>query len=457
MTSGKISFTLNPKILLELPLQKYQKDFNFIVNGKKYPVPRLVADILSPIIRNLHYQDETIQEYYIDIKHQSQEDNLSNGQDHFSNFLDLCKCETVQLDEKEREIYSAYFYKLGNIDSYFKLHPEFISALDSENAIEFLTKIENIKNNFSITNSECIESIETVFSFIASHFDEIDKEELKKLPIETIEKIIGSGELKISEEDELLDFVLGLYQEDRKFSVLFEHVLFPNVSEEKLKLFVSEFCVEDINQRVWKSFCMCCFESDKNSLSEKEEKRYANRDKEFKMSEGKEFEGIMRNLTRETGGNIHDNGTIEITSNMIEGSDHPKNLVDYESDNRYFPSGNSKGAFACFDFKDKMVQLSSYSIRSCNENPNYYHLRNWAIEVSNDGQKWEEVDRHENEGKLNGRGFTGTFKISPENKEFYRFVRLIETGCCWHSNARYDGMFSMIEFFGKLKQPKNKK
>ena len=52
---------------------------------------------------------------------------------------------------------------------------------------------------------------------------------------------------------------------------------------------------------------------------------------------------------------------------------------------------------------------------------------------------------------------TGTFKISPENKEFYRFIRLIETGCCWHSNARYDGIFSMIEFFGKLKQPKNKK
>lgn len=142
---------------------------------------------------------------------------------------------------------------------------------------------------------------------------------------------------------------------------------------------------------------------------------------------------------------------------MIEGSDHPKNLVDYESDNRYFPSGNSKGAFACFDFKDKMVQLSSYSIRSYNGSPNYYHLRNWAIEVSNDGQKCEEVDRHENEGKLNGRGFTGTFKISPENKEFYRFIRLIETGCCWHRNARYDGIFSMIEFFGKLKQPKNKK
>lgn len=220
---------------------------------------------------------------------------------------------------------------------------------------------------------------------------------------------------------------------------------------------MKEFYVDDINGKVWKAFCRHLFVSDEKYHERKEDKRYTDKSIEFNMSEGKEFEGIMRHLTRENGGNIHDNGTIEITSNMIHESNHPKNLVDYESDNFYYPSGNDKGAFACFDFKDKLVQLSSYSIRSHNSSPNSQQLKNWAIEVSQDDQTWIEIDRRENEEKLNGSKFTATFKISPENKEFYRFIRLIETGCCWYSSTRYDGIFSMIEFFGKLHLSKTNK
>lgn len=461
MESAEITFTLNTNILKGIPFGKYQNDFDFIVSGKRYSVPRIVADLLSPIIRNLHYQDETIQEYRIDIESGNEEEasNNDDGKDDFLNFVELCNCESKQLSERQRELYSTYFFKLGNIDSYFKLHPEFISGISTENSIEILTKIESITNNFSNVshNSEYIESVEQVFSFIASHFDDIDKEGLTIFPIETIEKIICNDDLKIREEDDLLEFVMSFYEKDRRFSILFEYVLFENVSEEKLKRFVKEFYVDDINGKVWNAFCRHLFVSESNSRKDKEDKRYTDKSIEFNMSEGKEFEGIMRHLTRETGSNIHDNGTIEITSNMINGNDHPKNLVDYESENFYYPSGNSKGAFACFDFKDKLVQLSSYSIRSHNSSPNSQQLKNWAIEVSQDGQTWIEIDRRENEEKLNGSKFTATFKISPENKEFYRFIRLIETGCCWYSSTRYDGIFSMIEFFGKLHLSKTNK
>ena len=45
-------------------------------------------------------------------------------------------------------------------------------------------------------------------------------------------------------------------------------------------------------------------------LGKKNENRY--------IESVKEFEGIMRNLTNETDGNIHDNATVEITSNSIQ-------------------------------------------------------------------------------------------------------------------------------------------
>ena len=51
--------------LKDIPFHKYEKNFTFIVNGKRYETNRVVADILSPIIRNYHYQDESIDQFEI--------------------------------------------------------------------------------------------------------------------------------------------------------------------------------------------------------------------------------------------------------------------------------------------------------------------------------------------------------------------------------------------------------
>ena len=70
--------------------------------------------------------------------------------------------------------------------------------------------------------------------------------------------------------------------------------------------------------------------------------------------------------------------------------DHPKNLVDYQSSN-YYHSLNNGNAFVCFDFKDKLIQISNYSIQSRNYDKNSIHLKNWVIEISENGQNWEEI------------------------------------------------------------------
>lgn len=48
------------------------------------------------------------------------------------------------------------------------------------------------------------------------------------------------------------------------------------------------------------------------------------------FQEGHEFEGIFKYLTDKTAGNIHDNGTIEFTSNSIcDSSESLKYLLDF--------------------------------------------------------------------------------------------------------------------------------
>ena len=50
----------------------------------------------------------------------------------------------------------------------------------------------------------------------------------------------------------------------------------------------------------------------------------------FPFTENNEFNGIIKYLTGKTGGNIHDNGTINVSSNSIYGNKgHPKNLLDF--------------------------------------------------------------------------------------------------------------------------------
>lgn len=163
----------------------------------------------------------------------------------------------------------------------------------------------------------------------------------------------------------------------------------------------------------------------------------------------------MHYLTQKTGGNIHNNGTIEITSNSI-GCFHPKFVVDYQNNN-YYHSNDIKDGCVCFDFKERRIQLSNYSIKSAGNRQNDNNLRNWSIEVSNDGQNWEEVDRHSEDSTLNGEELKSIFNVTKEQTSSYRFIRLHQTGYSWNGYPQENSYFLSIysiEFFGKLEEEK---
>lgn len=165
-------------------------------------------------------------------------------------------------------------------------------------------------------------------------------------------------------------------------------------------------------------------------------------------NKGQEFKGILRYLTEKTKGNIHDNETIEITSNSIYDEDisnHPKNSVDYKC----YESADKENFTVVFDFKNKAVQLSNYSIKTYYYAENGGHLKSWSIEVSNDKNNWEKVDEHTDDKSLNGSFAVATFDTK-KSDNFYRFIRLRQTGKNWSND--YDTPICLIVFYGKIKQ-----
>lgn len=446
----KIDFTLSPKNMKNISFHKYTQDFTFIVNGKRYETTRIVADILSPYVRKLHFIDDSINEFSIKIK------EIDQNCDYFLDFLNLCTFEIQNLDSQRQEIFSKYFYNLGNIEEYIRIHPDHSAALTIDNVIDRLQSILNLSDK--ITNESELQAfnLNEVISFISSHFEEIDKEMMKNLPIEIIEEILNEENLRLKDEDSLLNFILTLYENNSSYSVLFEYIYFNNVSEKSFESFISLFKIECINSKIWDSICRRILAPKKESTNNNSRyhiEKYIH--KAFKFQKGKEFNGILRYLTEETGGNIHDNGTIEITSNSIADDNicfHPKHLVDYKCFT-FYESKNDENAFVCFDFKNNQIKLSNYSIKSHKDGFNRGNLRNWVVEISNDGKNWKEIDHHENDPTLNRSNFIANFTIKNE-PDFCRFIRIRQTGCSWHGYPNFNNYyiyFYFIEFFGDIR------
>ena len=152
---------------------------------------------------------------------------------------------------------------------------------------------------------------------------------------------------------------------------MFEYVEFKNVNEKTLEKFIEKFSMNDLKLGIWKSICRKLLSSnDSKNCS----KRYIDIIIEKHYIQGQEFKGILRYLSDESGGNIHDKGVVEIASNSAPNSNcQPKNVVNYQENNYYETSSSIKNAKLCFDFKKNKIQVTNYSIKT---SVSGFHLKN---------------------------------------------------------------------------------
>ena len=174
--------------------------------------------------------------------------------------------------------------------------------------------------------------------------------------------------------------------------------------------------------------------------------------REFAYDESKPLDGIIANLTRKCDGNVHEAEIVNVTASSVYEDRwktiyYPKNAVDLETDS-FYESTNEANACICYGFKDMRVISSSYSVRSYGWGPGGFHLKSWAIEVSNDGSSWVVIDRRDGNDGLNDKFVTANFKIPHVPSERFRFFRLRQIGRNHDGKPRLT--LSSLEIFGTL-------
>ena len=429
---------LKTSCVMGIPLQVYHKDFSFIVNGKEFKISKVVSDLLSPIISRIHSNDPTFDTFIINTQQQGD----------FSHVLNLFNFKRNNIPDDQLPFIRELIEILG-IDSIEYQDENETTELTVDNVFTLIKKHEKhskfYHNRFSAE-----------IAFIASHFSELcneHQEDLEELSIDTLMMILSDECLQLESEDQIVRFVNFLYGKNVKYSILYETVLFENVTSGAMKEFTSVFNSDDMTSPMWMKIVKR-LESDVEGGGrfDGEVKRYKKvkpRGADFGWTGDNEFKGIINHL-RQASNNQIDN-EVSITASSIYSSSEcfqPHNVALFENQGYYFQSQNVAGGWLCFDFKERRVAATAYTVRSYQGGVNYHHPKSWVIEGSNDNSLWATLDKQDDCPHLNGYNYAHTFIMNQQNTNEYKYIRMRLTGPNWNGHNYL--MVDSFEIYGTL-------
>lgn len=428
---------LLPSRIINVPLQEYENNFTFIVNGRKFKTSRIIADILSPKICHNHLIDELLDEFVINTRYEGD----------FSHILQLIDFKENNIIDDELPFISEVLEILNN---------ESIKCIQTNNTIEITND-----NVFSLIHEHekypffYSEKISKEVEFIASHFYEIyktHKNELLQLTNELLLKIVSNSRLQIYSEDQLLDFINECYILDTSNYNLYEYVYFINASSDSIKKFILNFNYNDMTHSIWQKISYRLQQEIPDLKSEEElgidiNSRY--REISFPFSIENEFSGIIKYLRNQSNDQIDQ--VVKITSSSIYNDDtnyKPSNVVFFDDQNSFFCTKNEKNSWICFEFKNNSIIPTHYSIKSVKWKQSDTYPKSWVIQGSNDNESWMNLDEEKNSSELNHPLAVHTFKNNMIRNRMFKYIRILSTGPDW-LGSNFLGLNS-FEIYGKL-------
>ena len=171
------------------------------------------------------------------------------------------------------------------------------------------------------------------------------------------------------------------------------------------------------------------------------------------------LDGIIAHLTRECKGNVHEKEVVEVTASGLhrfpggyvgyvgyQNGSEPKHAVDLEEIS-YFCSDDVATSWIRYDFKQKRVTPTSYSIKTSHRGPGGDHLKVWDFEGSKDGVLWQQLDHRDN-SDLNDPDVVRNYPVTSEPCAPFRFLQIRQTG---KNHAGGDVLIiAALEIFGTL-------
>ena len=297
---------LQEKSILHVPLDKYEQNFTFYINGKEYKTNRLIADMLSPKISKYHKIDPTINEYKIDTK----------ARGDFNKIINLCKFEKEEITKNEIPFLLEIIEKLESTKEFIQIEIE----SQQKEKINSIEKAINLLQEHQKHQQFYSDEIEKEIEYISTNFSEIFKEEQKRIEIqnqmkmidyEILERIISHSNLQLDKEDDLIDIINELYLNDNKYVNLYSYVYFNNITTSKMKEFLEIFEYNDITREIWNCFSNRLSQEIIKPKSKEHKNRYKNQEKKSeKVSTNKppieiyysnqKFDGIINYLRKQS-------------------------------------------------------------------------------------------------------------------------------------------------------------
>lgn len=439
----------------------YREDFRFILYDKEIKMKRLYADFISPLVSNIHQTDPTIDSICLnDVIDTDYKLTDLIDSEFITKINEISKGIPVEIDfemSNKIRIFSILIRNEELFKSMNSLYPVELNEKNADLSLQYLQyfSLSNQKESFGFNNEQIIE-------FISSHFYLIDESKLLKLPKSILYQIITNPKLKVKNEDKLFEFITELFSngDDKDFNVkdFYEQIDITALSKEKFSSFIELIEPNEITSLLWNKLKNCFYSEFKQKINESRYSEKLNTNKittiEYDDNPRHRFNGIISYLGKDDPKSVIANGIISVTASSIYLNDQykehqPKNVVDFNNDKMNFISNNDQNSWLLYDFKQRKVKPSHYSIKSHHwGGKGNYHPQNWRIEGSNDNVNWNVLDTRSNEKSLDDKSVSNTFTIKNDFNDFFRYLRIALNGV----STRNDHFlcFSSLEYFGSI-------
>lgn len=433
-----------------------ENEFILSFGDSKIRMSKINADFISPLISHLHILDPTL------VKYQYPKDDSMNEifTDEIISFIDLLsRGESIEINESQGQKLQQLSILLGNQEIYSKINELFPPNVSSMQIKGIIQQLSSQKYLMRFNESYYADYSDQI-KIIAQNFYKIDTNDLKNLPFEILLSIIRSNELMLPNEDFLLDFIYEIFKSESISEngiqidqiEFFEEVEFSFLTKEKLLMFAENINVSLMTQGLWKKLKKCLFMDPKQScLNSLESKRYVKPlNIEYNGKKEGALKGIIYQLTKKFGGNVSDKKVVNITSssNTSNSLSSPKYAADFENKDTFFGSSNFPNSWIKYDFKNRRVCPTHYSLSHTFKEKGWSHPVQWVIEGSNTDRDddWKELDSRSNINEING---AKTFKMQRQiSNESYQYLRLRQTGPS-SLGGNYLNI-SALEYFGSI-------
>jgi hypothetical protein len=398
--------------------------FAFIGNRCQIQCTQFQAAFISPRVQRLLQEDPTMSSFFIEYQtHHIEEKRIFAFLERLAVGFPI---ETSGFDVSGLLEVASF---LGNSELVEQL-------LDDEGTIDESTVWLYLR-----TKSALGVSMENEIKFAALCLHKLGFEQLKGMDISIIERIISSRSLCLRNEDSLLDFICGLESKSRVLLLRYVHSEY--LSTEKMESFIELVSGFSVDPFIWASLCRRLRlrvppRRSRSRARQTVEIRMRNASSCGKSERLERLDGLLSFLTRESGGNIHAQGIVTLSSSSFSGDDnwHLKSFADCFS-GRAFLDQAGLGEWIRWDFHEMRVRPVQYSIRASN-------LRMWVIEGSEDGRRWTTLGQRTDADDFEYGPCTSCFAMSMTGE--FRFLRLAQIGGTGSTSVS----LSAVEFFGTL-------